>query len=932
MKATKVILVPETHWDREWYLPFQEFRARLVLMMDKLLNILKANPNYKSFTLDGQIIPIEDYLEVRPEKEKEIKKYVKERRLSIGPMYILPDEFLVSGESLIQNLLIGHKIANNFGDVMKAGYIPDPFGHIAQLPQILKGFKIPSVLFWRGFGNEFEDRNLNVEFIWKSPCNSAEVIAIHLILSYGSLADIRTHKINGKFKSALRKIRRVISSMEKFTGTPILLLNNGSDHHEALAEIPEIIKQWNEKFPMTPIEQNDFEYYISQIQEYKSKLKQFEGELRNGRYAHLLPGVLSTRMWIKQRNTKIEYLFEKYTEPMASIAWILTKTGLRYDYPQFYILTGLKWLIKNHPHDSICGCSIDQVHNEMKIRFDWAEQIGEEVYKNSVLALYYNLNHSLKNYKQNKTMPLVIFNPLAWKRKDIVKFEIITDKYQTKESISKSLILVDSNNNNLDFQIYNTDLTPRYQQIDSNSHEISFLTEVPALGYKLIYLIEKNDKTFNNTPTTEFRISDSSIENKYYQIEVEKNGCLNLLDKESKIIYQKFCFFEDKGDWGDEYDFSGPKSNQKDLIFTSREAIVRKIRPLIDGPTQKILKVSLNLKLPSSLTNDRIKREEILKDNPIEIYISLYREIKRIDIKIKFQNQSKDHRLRALFNTNIKSKKVYADGHFYIVPRSVFLPEGENWIQKPQPTNHQKDFVAIDGNETIFALINRGLPEYEAIVEEDQTITFAITLLRCIEWLSRGDFKSRNSNAGPNIHTPEAQCLGDHEFQLSVYTENKNSFYNSNVARIGKEYNCPLKVTIPEMTKSALRISDKFILNPKGIISYLLNGDEKNIKYLLPNEVSFIEVSNKMVQISALKKSEKGEDLILRGCNLSINKEKTQILFYKACSIEDATSVNLLEEKIDNPKFKLNQVNSNQLELIIDPAVIFTIKIKLKFK
>ncbi|KKM63808.1 hypothetical protein LCGC14_1507780, partial [marine sediment metagenome] len=120
--------------------------------MDKLLDILRTDPDYKNFTLDGQIIPLEDYLEVRPERKEEITKYVKEGRLSIGPMYVLPDEFLVSGESLIRNLMLGHQIGRRFGKVMKAGYIPDPFGHIAQLPQILQGFEIPSVLFWRGFG------------------------------------------------------------------------------------------------------------------------------------------------------------------------------------------------------------------------------------------------------------------------------------------------------------------------------------------------------------------------------------------------------------------------------------------------------------------------------------------------------------------------------------------------------------------------------------------------------------------------------------------------------------------------------------------------------------------------------------------------------------------------------------------------------------
>ena len=133
MKTQNIIIVPETHWDREWYLPFQEFRAKLVIMMDKLLNILRNDPNYNNFTLDGQTIPIEDYLEVRPENKNDIKRFIKQGRLSIGPMYVLPDEFLISGESIIRNFIFGHQIAQSFGRVMKVAYIPDPFGHIAQL-------------------------------------------------------------------------------------------------------------------------------------------------------------------------------------------------------------------------------------------------------------------------------------------------------------------------------------------------------------------------------------------------------------------------------------------------------------------------------------------------------------------------------------------------------------------------------------------------------------------------------------------------------------------------------------------------------------------------------------------------------------------------------------------------------------------------------
>ncbi|MHA1336904.1 MAG: hypothetical protein ACTSPW_14405, partial [Promethearchaeota archaeon] len=388
VKANLLVLVSETHWDREWYLPFQEYRARLVILIDKLLDLLQSKPEFRNFTLDGQTIVLEDYLEVKSDKKEILKNFIKQGRISVGPMYILPDEFLISGESLIRNLMFGHQIAAKFGRVMKAGYIPDPFGHIAQLPQILSGFEIPSVLFARGFGDEFDKNELNIEFLWQAPSNAASILGIHLIEGYGSVAALDTRIKDGKYHYALRKIKRVVSKMEHRTATPIIVLNNGSDHLEAQPEIPEIIKQWNEANPDKPIEHADFEYYIQKVLECKPNLKLFCGELRGGKYQNLLSGVLSARMWIKQRNTSIEYLYEKYTEPISLISWAITKNFKPIlDYPAEYIKVGYKWLIKNHPHDSICGCSIDQVHEEMKTRFDWAEQIGNEIFKDGILRI-----------------------------------------------------------------------------------------------------------------------------------------------------------------------------------------------------------------------------------------------------------------------------------------------------------------------------------------------------------------------------------------------------------------------------------------------------------------------------------------------------------------------------------------------------------------
>jgi len=897
-------------------------------MMDKLLEILKNNQNYKNFTLDGQTIPIEDYLEVRPEREGEIKKYVDEKKLSIGPMYILPDEFLISGESMIRNLLIGHQIAKKLGRVMKAGYIPDPFGHIAQLPQILSGFDIPSVLFARGFGEEFEENKLNMEFIWNAPGKAASILAIHLILGYGSIAEINTKTVSGTYKPALRRINSAISELEKFTATPIVLLNSGSDHHEARPEIPEIINQWNQKYPDKKIEQNDFEYYIQKVLECNPKLNEFKGELRGGKYQHLLSGVLSARMWIKQRNTKIEYLYEKYSEPISSIVWALDNYH-EFKYPKDYIITGLKWLIKNHPHDSICGCSIDQVHNEMITRFDWAEQIANEIFKDSISYLF-NL---IDDDASSKKVALIIFNPLPWKRKDIVFFNNLTYAKRGGLNSPEDFKIINSDGVEVVYQSVKIDEEPRITQVGSVSYCCSFLAEVPACGYNIYYLIPGEKRSNYILETKDFKSNQNFIENRYYKVSVNLKGKIDVLDKENGSLYENVCWLEDVGDWGDEYDFSGPKENQTDLSFSSEDLNILSISEYINGPTQKTLKIEANLNLPASLTEDRYNRDTYLISNLIDIYISLYKGIKRIDFKIELENNSKDHRLRVLFPTLIESETLYADGQFYVIPRSTILPEAKNWVQDPLPTNHQKDFIAISDTKRCFAVLNKGLPEYEAITNKNNTITLAITLLRCVDWLSRSDFATRKSNAGPDFRTPGAQCLGKHTFEVSFVIDSKGNWLDSKIHKKGKEFNCPLKPIFPLMAQSLIRTPNKinFLLIPfltKKDKSMELKGEP-----ILPTSMSFLEIENDNIILSVIKMSEEGNYLIVRVYNIASNSQKTLLKFNEKLVIKNAEIVNFLEESpINKIKAKIGIISSNFIELLIEPHIIATIKIKIENK
>jgi alpha-mannosidase len=429
--AHTLVVVTHTHWDREWYLPFQNYRYRLVRLVDKLLDILDNNPEFKYFTLDGQTIVLEDYLEVRPEREADLRRHISSGRLLVGPWYILPDQFLISGETHIMNMLRGMKVSRQYGEPMMVGYIPDPFGHISQMPQLLQGFGIDTAIFWRGVGPEIK----RIEFLWEAPDGST-VFTAHLPSSSQIGGYCTAMALNTGVESGVIQLEAVESFLIKRSTSGVSLLMNGNDHLEPVAELPETLKQVAEvmrgKGKNYKFVHGTMPIFLDLVKNSgaweRPDTPRHRGEFRNSQLAHLLPGVLSTRMWIKQRTAVIENLLERETG--LGLAWLKA-------YPQAQTTqnnatlnalyeTAWKYLLQNAPHDSICGCSIDQVHEEMKTRYAWAEQIGLELRDEGFRAIASNVNTGAFQL-EGKTQPLVIFNPVPLKRSEVVSMNVAID-------------------------------------------------------------------------------------------------------------------------------------------------------------------------------------------------------------------------------------------------------------------------------------------------------------------------------------------------------------------------------------------------------------------------------------------------------------------------------------------------------------------------
>ena len=830
----KIHIVSHTHWDREWYLPFQIFRARLVKMIDSLLNILSKEADFRYFTLDGQTIVLEDYLEIRPDKAEELKKRIKEGRILIGPWYILPDEFLVSGESLIRNLILGEKISRKFGRVMRIGYMPDTFGHIEEMPQILRGFEIDNFVFWRGYTADEKRRS---EFIWRAK-DGSEVIAVNLPDGYFNAYNLT---ING-FEEFERKVKEKADRLKSYATTKNILLMNGEDHLFPEEKLPEYINIYQNKHPEDTLFHSNLEIFLKEVRKNKSELEIFSGELRDCKRTPILSGVLSTRIYIKQKNERCEVLLEKYVEPLSVLSYLF---GM--EYPSYLIWQAWKYLLQNQTHDGICGTSVDEVHREMLTRYAWVEELGE-----------YLLEEVANYFAGNKTSQdkfYLVYNPNNWK---------IVDRIELIKKDLRDITLEDSKGREIVPDIF--------------ENKLIWVDSLPPLGYK-IYRIKKKKRE------RIMRRNNRWIENEFLKVMVNENGSIDIEDKRSGITYNNLNILVDEGDAGDEYNYSPPEKN---LQVTSKKVRARTFTK--HGEYVSKIFVFFDLLLPLKLRKNRKERSKRKLRCPVEIEYSLYRGIPRVDVTLTFFNRVKDHRLRVLFPTGIKSDKAMVAGHFGVVERELKEEKwDDSWIEIPQPTKPQKEWVDLSDGKIGFMLANKGLPEYEATPEGD----IYLTLLRSVGWLSRDALVTRKIKAGPIIQTPEAQCLGTHRFQYSL-------------------------IPHPGDWKNAFLQARQFVYQPKVL---KLGELRKNV----PKELSLFSLAPPLV-VSSLKKSESSKDIVIRFYNPTGRTIETELESF--IPLEEVEMVNLKEEPIRNNM--CNMEERKNVGLKIEPYKIVTLKLKMK--
>ena len=849
-------VVSHTHWDREWYNTFQQFRMRLVELTDSLIELMERDPEFKYFTFDGQTIVLEDYLEIRPENEKRLRKLTKAGRIIVGPWYNQPDEFLVSGESMIRNLLLGKKQSEDYGSYLESGYVPDCFGHISQFPQLMRGFGIDNAVLFRGITADQTES----EFMWRSPDGSAVLVAkmpdnnAYSNFFYRLQQSLRDENQPLDEEQVTREVEGLLEdSISEKPTTSHLLFMDGCDHVFPQFKTPGIIAIANKNISERPstgsgcsesvkLVHSTIADYMAGVRAEKPKLQTFEGELRWSNRAwklqSVLAGVMSSRIHLKQANHACETLLEKYVEPLWS--WIYMMGG---DYPQTYIDLAWKHLLMNSPHDSICGCSIDQVHKDMVYRYDQVKQIGEALRGKALASIAAKIGSKADN--PERTLVAAAFNMLSGSRTDVVDAEI---NFPGDWNVQSVRVLDPQGNEVPSAVLARRSYCPMTQapyDIPGGHYQGVRLAwvaqDVPSVGYKA-YRVEALDKP-NRQPGS-LLLGPDTAENEFLSITISSDGTFYLLDKETDAVFANCLIFEDGGDFGDGWNYGKPF---RDKVVTSLGAKT-KVSVVEDNAVRVVFEIDTELELPAAREGDGRSGETVTCR--AKSHVTLTAGIKRIDIKTVFDNRAKDHRLRVLFPTGIPATVAHAEGAFDVIERSIAVPPCKDW-REPMPVTHpQKSFVDVSGGGIGLTVINKGQPEYE--VRDDEARTIALSLLRAV---------------GNGVRAPEqqveGQMQGEYTFEYALYPH-AGDWEEAESYRQAHAFNTPLVIG-----QAAVAAGE------------------------LPMEMSFVDVKDSKFVLSAIKKAEAGDAITVRGFNISTAKLSTKATIHGA---EDVELVDLRED------------------------------------
>ncbi len=749
-------VLSHTHWDREWYQEFQGYRQRLVFQLDSLLDLLDREPRYRAFHLDGQTSPVQDYLELRPAQRPRLTRRLQEGRIFIGPWFTMPDEFIVSGESLVRNLLLGRRICAEFGVApTPIGYVTDSFGHCSQLPQILRGFGLQAAILHYGTSGDSE----RSEMVWEGADGSEVLlIKVYVYTGYNDFWEFAR-------QPDAKQVREFERSKHRLATTPVLFGLDGGDHQPAWPETPQRITYLNGIFRQTRCIHSTWPQYLRALWRHlgphwqRGRIR-FRGELRSpakvGRYNAVHQGTGSSRLPLKQVNDAQEWLLARVAEPLH--AWAVLLGG---DNQQSFLHLAWRYLMLNHPHDSIVGCCIDQAHRDMMYRFDQSRLLAVNSIRESYQAIGDRINTAALS-TEARTRAVTVFNAAAAASGPVSHFSF--DVASGDVPAGQVPVLADAQGQRSAVQVLKVQEQVRvaaytrkradpgktdysYAWPDNgpfDRYEVAAAGDVPALGYKT-WRLEwvpqgKRPLPAGLTPVRA-QARPPVLENEHLRVVFCRDGRFDLLDKAAGRCYRGLGTLENVGDAGTGWNYQEPARDQRILSTQRRHRGPVSLRVVERGPLRASVRVSFTLRIPRELVPDeehrfrpsaKTARSTTLVALPVQTDYFLSAGARRLECRTRVRNQARCHRLRVLFPTALRCDGWYGDSPFDVVRRPVQLPDTTGWNERAREHHPIRNFVAAcdprRGAARGLAVLTKGV--CEACVRDTPRREIALTLFR----------------------------------------------------------------------------------------------------------------------------------------------------------------------------------------------------------
>ena len=817
-----VHVVSHTHWDREWYHPYERFRQRLVELVDELIDA--PPPAGESFLLDGQAIVLEDYLSVRPERAAALRHLLRDGRLEAGPWFVLADELTPSGEGLVRNLLAGRRVLQRFeAAAPPVLYCPDSFGHPAALPSLAHGFGLPLIVLWRGYGGARWPAGDTAR--WTAPAGD-EALVFHLPrggYEFGSHLPTDPN-------AAAERWREMRAELGPRSSTGVLLVTHGADHHARQLDHESALQALERAAAADHVHRSSLRTFAEQLVERSRNrhLPRIRGELRDSYgYAWTLQGTFGTRAAEKRLNACAERALVREAEPWAALAWIARGHSRR-------ALVDAAWrsLLMAHPHDTLCGTSIDRVAEAMESRLRAATAQAQGIRDDAIADL---LGHDFAAARAQRESwrPMLVFRNRAPRARSGVALidvrEFVADvpvgpgsadaEPAPDIAAAKPAVLWPG------AQVLSTAFamdrveSPRHypdNDLVRSTRVAAWITTVPGYGLRCIPL----DEPAATPPPKAVVARGRRMHNGLLGVEVGDEGAVTLVVEQSGWRLENVLGFEDEVDLGDLYTAS-PRGHVGAVELT-------KFRVLQRGPVRG--EMELRYRVTESIGRRRVRAN-------IGVRLVLDAGASFLRVVTSGENLAVDHRLRAVVRSDVTYPTVFADAAFGPERRErIDVPPEDAAMESPPPTAPLHRYVSLFDESRGITVFSDGLAEYEA--RDDGSLR--VTLVRAVGELSKNDLPERPGHAGWPTPTPRAQSPGPFEAEFAVLPHG---------ARVA--------ATVDAIERAA-----------DDVLLPLIGGTVRSA-LSVPAPLVGAELEGLGLGFSALKESESGEWLVARCVNVT---------------------------------------------------------------